>query len=217
MQAEQLADLAIFIERFVKTNYFRDIEKWKISAFQDRLRSYELSDVKRAFEKHLSNPKKGEYMPTPQNIVAEIGFREKQSGEMGNCCFEISNGTKCGNFGYSRIGKKGQQEFYYCKRHFETCTPMWARNDVEIAHLLLELKILPDEGKEKSKAENISFAAWVTREAERMRKESLEREEKTLEDNPIFRKLEYVRYVMAPPPEKPLAGVIGWASHGKVK
>lgn len=132
MHKDQLAELAIFIERFVKKNYFREIEKWQISAFQDRLRSYDLSEVKIAFEKHLSNPKKAEYMPTPQNIIAELGFRQKQRDGVGYACGFNVGGIPCGrkyDFGFQR---KDESYFYLCEQHYDEVRE---KGDVEVEML----------------------------------------------------------------------------------
>jgi hypothetical protein len=132
MQREELAELAIFIERFVKENYFRDIENWQISAFQKKLRDYELSEVKKAFEKHSLNPKKKDFMPNPQSIASEIGVSEKHKNEGGYACGFRMAGIPCGrknDFGFQR---KDGSFFYLCEQHSEEVRE---KSDIELEML----------------------------------------------------------------------------------
>jgi hypothetical protein len=132
MQREELAELAIFIERFVKENYFRDIENWQVSAFQKKLRDYELSEVKKAFEKHILNPKKKDFMPNPQNIASEIGGSEKQKSEGTYACGFKMAGIPCGrkyDFGFQR--KDGSYS-YLCEQHYEEVRE---KSDIELEML----------------------------------------------------------------------------------
>lgn len=132
MHQDQLAGLAIFIERFVKKNYFREIEKWQISAFQEILGRYDLSEVKIAFEKHLSNPKKSEYLPTPQNIVAELGFREKKRDGGGYACGFAIGGAPCGRKADFAFQRKDESYFYICGQHYEEIRE---KSDIEVEML----------------------------------------------------------------------------------
>jgi hypothetical protein len=185
-----LDDLFDFLIKYSRENYFREVDKWQLSVFQQKLKGYGFEEIKRAFERHLTNPKKGEFFPTPQNIIAEIGYREKQKNTMELACNFTINGYPCGQKAVISYEGKDKRFVALCEPHYDSIRPV---GDIE-----LEMLRRAQEMRQQAKVAGITNreyaeATGFTKTFEQFREAS----EKKARG------------------KAPLADLVGWASAGK--